>query len=65
MDNASRHTGAGIGLQLKSSSGEVIEKAIRLDFPASKNETKYEAILTEIDLAQSVSLENLLIRSDS
>ena len=65
MDGSSPHTGAGVGLQLKSPTGEIIEQAIRLDFLASNNETEYEAILAGINLARSVSSENLLIHSDS
>ena len=65
MGKASRQTGAGVGLQLKALIGERVEQAIRLDFPASNNETEYEAILVEIDLAQSVSSEKLFICSDS
>ena len=55
MDEVSRQTGVGVGLQLKALTRERLEQAIRLDFPASNNETEYEAILAEIDLAQSVS----------
>ena len=47
MDGASRHKGAGFGLQLKALTGERVEQVIRLDF----NETEYEAILVGIDLA--------------
>ena len=65
MDNASRHTRVDVGLQLKAPIGEVIEQAIRLDFPVSNNKTEYEAILAGIYLAQSVSSDNLLISSDS
>ena len=65
MDDASCQTRVGVGLQLKAPIGERIEQAIRLDFPASNNETEYEAILTEIDLTKSVSSEKLIIRSDS
>ena len=65
MDGASRQTRARVGLQLKSPTGERIEHAIRLDFPASNNEIEYEAILAGIDLAKSVSSEKLIIRSDS
>ena len=51
MDDTSRHIGAGVGLQLKAITGEKVEQAIRLNFPTSNNETKYEAILAEVDLA--------------
>ena len=51
-DDTSRKTGSGVGLHLKAPTGERIEHAIRLDFPASNNEIEYEAILVEIDLAK-------------
>ena len=54
-----------MGLQLKALTGERIEQAIRLDFLASNIETKYEAILAEIDFATYVSSEKIIIRSDS
>ena len=65
LDDASCQTRAGVGLQLKAPTGERIKQAIRLGFPASNNETEYEAILAGIDLAKSVSSEKLIIRSDS
>ena len=65
VDRASSQTGAGIGFQLKAPTGERVEQTIRLDFLASNNETEYEASLTGIDLAQSVSSEKLLIHNDS
>ena len=57
--------GAGVRLQLKAPIGERIEQAIQLDFPASNNEVEYNAILVGIDLAFSVSLEKIIIQSDS
>ena len=57
--------GARVGLQLKALIGEKVEQFIWLDFPVSNNETEYEAILAIVDLGQSVSLEKLLIHSDS
>ena len=51
MNEASRKTGARVSLQLKALSGEKVEQDIRLDFPVSNNETKYEVILAGIDLA--------------
>ena len=65
VDDASRQTGTRVGLQLKAPTGERIEHAIRLDFPASNNETEYKAILAGINLATSVSLEKIIVRSDS
>ena len=57
--------GAGLGLELEAPTGEIIEHAIRLDFPTSNNEAEYEAIIARLDLAISVSSEKIMIRSDS
>ena len=65
MDDASCQSGVGVGLRLKAPIGKRIEHAIRLEFPASNNETEYEAILTGVNLAKSVSLEKFIIRDDS
>ena len=65
VDRASRQTRAGLGLQLKALTGEVIEQAIRLDFPVSNNKAEYEEIIAGLDLASSVSSEKIIIRSDS
>ena len=65
IDGASRQTGEGIGLQLRSPSGDKIEQAIRLGFGASNNESEYEVILSRLELAATLSADKLLIRSDS
>ena len=65
MDGASRRTGVGLGLQLKAQTREIIEQDICLDFPASNNEAKCEAVIAGIDLIISVSSEKIIIRSNS
>ena len=65
IDGASRQTGAGIDLQLRSPSGVKIEQAIRLGFSASNNESEYKAILAGLELAANLSANKLLILSDS
>ena len=65
MDGVLRQTRVRLGLQLKALIGEIIEQAIHLDFPASNNEAKYEAIIVGIDLAIFVSSEKIIIKSDS
>ena len=65
VDGVSRQTRAGIGLQLKSPSGDKIEQAIRLGFCASNNESEYEAILTGIELAAAISADKFIIHSYS
>ena len=65
VDRALRQTGVGIGLQLKTPTGERIEQAIRLGFNASNTESEYEALLSRIELAAAISVDKLLIQSDS
>ena len=65
IDKASRQSVAGIGLQLRTPSGDKIEQAIRLRFSASNNESEYEAILARLELASALSAGRILIQSDS
>ena len=65
VDGASKQPGAGIGLQLTSSTRERIEQAVRLGFNASNNESEYKAMIAGLYLALPVGVNNLLIRSDS
>ena len=65
IDRVSRQTGAGIGLQLRSPSGDKTEQAIRLRFSASNNESEYEAILAGLELEATLFADKLLVRSDS
>ncbi|RVW33910.1 hypothetical protein CK203_082961 [Vitis vinifera] len=72
VDGASRSSGSGVGLLLQSPTGEQLEQAIQqleqailLGFPASNNEAEYETILSELDLALTLSVSKLRIYSDS
>ena len=64
MDGASRAFGSWVGLILQSPTRELLEQAIRLNFPASNNKAKYEAILTELEFARSLAVLKLKICSD-
>ena len=65
MDGAFRQTGAGIGLQLISPTGERIEQAMRLGFNATSNKSEYEALIAELKLVLAMGVDNLSIQSDS
>ena len=56
---------SGIGLILQSPTRKLIEQAIHLSFSASNNETEYEVVLAEQDLALVLEGTKLEIRSDS
>ncbi|KAL6332056.1 hypothetical protein AAG906_020735 [Vitis piasezkii] len=55
VNGASQSSGSGVGLLLQSPTGEQLEQAIRLGFPASNNEAEYEAILSGFNLIYSDS----------
>ena len=65
MDGVSQQRGVGLGLQLEAQTGEVIEHAIRLNFPTSNNKVEYEAIIVGLNLAISAFSKTIIIRSDS
>ena len=65
VDGVSQQTGVGLGLQLEAQTGEIIEHAIRLDFPTSNNKVEYEAIIVGINLIIPAFSEKIIIRSDS
>nr|CAN71093.1 hypothetical protein VITISV_000384 [Vitis vinifera] len=65
VDGASRSSGSGVGLLLQSPTGEHLEQAIGLGFPASNNEAEYEAILSGLALALALSVSKLRVYSDS
>ncbi|KAL6350407.1 hypothetical protein AAG906_004358 [Vitis piasezkii] len=65
VNGAARSSGSGVGLLLQSPTGEHLEQAIRMGFPASNNEAEYEAILSGLDLALALSVSRLRVYSDS
>ena len=65
VDGASRKTGASIGLQLTSLTGEKIELAVRLGFSATNNESEYEAMIAGLKLALTMGADSLSVQRDS
>ena len=56
---------SGVGLVLQSPTGELMEQTIRLSFSTSNNETEYEVMLAELDLALMLVVAKFKVRSDS
>ena len=65
VDGASRQSGADIGLQLTSPTGERIEQEVRLSFSATNNESEYVAMIARLELALAMGAASLSIQSDS
>ena len=65
VDGASNQKGSGVGLVLVSPEKVVIEKSLRLDFPATNNGAKYEALLEGMTMVQRMGGKSIRLFSDS
>ncbi|XP_010490420.1 PREDICTED: uncharacterized protein LOC104768192 [Camelina sativa] len=65
VDGSSTSHGSGVGLILRSPTGEILEQALKLNFKASNNETKYEAVLAGLRLARGLGVKHLQVYCDS
>ena len=64
-DGSSNRQAGGAGVVLLSPEGDVVECMIRLDFPTTNNEAKYEALVASLDLARAVGATSIVIYCDS
>ena len=64
-DESSNRQAEGVGVVLLSPEGDVVECMVRLDFPATNNEAKYEVLITGLDLARAAGATSLVIYCDS
>ena len=62
--SSTRHAG-GIGVMLQSLEGDKLTYKVRLQYQATNNEVKYEALLKGLELAKSIDAESILILGDS
>ena len=65
VDGASIQKGSGIGLVLISPEKVIVEKSLRLDFSATNNEAKYEALLMGIAMVQKMGGKSVKVFSES
>ena len=64
VDGALNQKGSGIGLVLISPEKVIVEKSLRLDFSATNNEAKYEALLMGIAMVQKMGGKSVKVFSD-
>ena len=64
-DGSSTRQAAGAGIVLRSPEGDTIECMVRLDFPATNNESEYEALIAGLDLAKAAGAARVVIYCDS
>ena len=55
----------GAGVVTQTPKGDKIECMIRLDFPTTNNEAKYEALVAGLNLAKAAGAENMVVHCDS
>ena len=65
VDGASNQKGLGVGLVLTSLEKVVIEKSLRLGFPATNNEAEYEALFEGLAMVQRMGGKSIKLFSDS
>ncbi|XP_073152363.1 uncharacterized protein [Henckelia pumila] len=65
VDDSSNNEGCGVGVFLISPRGDEIRLAVRLDFRASNNEAKYEAVLIGLRAAKQAGAARVHLYSDS
>ena len=58
------HAG-GIGVVLQSLEGDKLKHKVRLQYQATNNEVKYEALLKGLELAKSVEAKSICVMGDS
>ena len=64
-DGSSTQRAGGAGVVIQTPEGDKIECMIRLDFPTTNNEAKYEALVAGLDLAKAAGAENMIMHCDS
>ena len=64
-DGSSAQKTGGVGVVIITPDGEIIKYGVRLKFPATNNEAKYEGILTRLRLERALGATNLLVQNDS
>ncbi|XP_074336890.1 uncharacterized protein LOC141674063 [Apium graveolens] len=65
FDGTSKTKSSGAGLVFQSPDGFMIRYALKLDFPTTKNEAEYEALIDGLGLARAVRAKNLKVCGDS
>ena len=64
MDGSSNRRVGGAGVVIQTPKGDRIECMIRLDFPTTNNEAKYEVLVAGLDLAKTAGAENVVVHCD-
>lgn len=64
-DGSSTKDAEGVEVILRSSKGDILKYAARLQFPTTNNEAKYEALITRLKLAKMLMARRIVLQVDS
>ena len=64
-DRSSNRQAGGDGIVLLSPKGDTIECMVRLDFPATNNESEYEVLIAGLDLTKAARATRVVIYCNS
>jgi len=59
IDDSSNMKGSGVGIILEGPDNVTLEQALKLNFKASNNQAKYEALIVGLKLAKEVGAKKL------
>jgi hypothetical protein len=65
IDGSSVKGAGGVGVVFKTPEGHLLKHSVRLQYPTTNNEAKYEALLTGLRIAKELGATMLRIQSDS
>ena len=65
VDGSSTLYAGGIGIILKSSEGDKLKYAARLQYQTTNNKAEYQALLKGLKLAKSLGAESVIVHGDS
>jgi len=65
LDRSSNRQASRVGIVLHFLEGDEMECMVRLDFPTTNNEAKYEALVAGLDLAKTVGPISVVVYCDS
>ncbi|GAA0140622.1 hypothetical protein LIER_01932 [Lithospermum erythrorhizon] len=65
VDEASNEKRSRAGILIEGPEGEVFEYALRFSFKSTNNEAEYEVMVTGLQIAQALKIQQLLVRGDS
>ena len=64
-NGSSTKNAGGVGIIIRSPEGDIIKRAICLQYATTNNEAEYEALLTGLKIAKTLGATKLDVHSDS